>query len=139
MTRTACWIAVLVLGVSLCETSGWAHEGHGSTASKDITDEMLGRYNLHPAFEKGGRGVSNLLLGWLEIPLTIHKRYTTSDVVASFLTGTAIGAFKAVMRTGVGAYETVTFFLPYPEDFAPILPTLEYFQRQTRRKPYPLE
>ncbi len=94
---------------------------------------------LARAFEKLGRGVSNFLGGWLEIPLGIHKRYATSDTAGSLFTGTAVGAFKGLVRTGVGAYETVTFFLPYPEDFAPILPTLEYFQHHTRRKPLPLE
>jgi len=46
---------------------------------------------------------------------------------------------KGAVRTAVGAYETVTFFLPYPEEFAPILPTLEYYQHSTKRKPLPLE
>jgi len=99
----------------------------------------MGRHNLHPAFEKLGRGLSNALGGWLEIPLTIHRRYATSDTGASFFTGAAHGLFRGLVRTGVGIYETATFFLPYPEHFAPILPTLEYFQRTTRRERLPLE
>jgi hypothetical protein len=39
----------------------------------------------------------------------------------------------------VGLYETVTFFLPYPEDFAPILPTLEYYNKSPGRRRLPLE
>ena len=97
------------------------------------------RYNLHPAFEKLGRGASNLLGGWLEIPLGVHQKYSRADTAGSVLTGTAIGCFKAVVRTGVGFYEIVTFFLPLPEDYAPILPTLPYFQKTTKRRPYPLE
>ena len=34
---------------------------------------------------------------------------------------------------------TATFFLPYPEDFAPILPTLEYYKQGERHRPLPLE
>jgi hypothetical protein len=39
----------------------------------------------------------------------------------------------------VGLYEAVTFFLPYPENFAPILPTLPYFEKNKKRRPLPLE
>lgn len=130
-------LIVLALGVM---TSGtWADEGPPAAGGRDRVDEMMGRYNLQPVFEKGGRGLSNVLGGWLEIPLNIDKRYSKSDVVGSTLTGAAVGVFKGLVRTGVGLYETVTFFLPYPENFAPILPTLEYFQKTPKRKPLPLE
>ena len=108
-------------------------------ATTDKTDEVLLRYNLYPALEKFGRGVGNALGGWLEFPLNIHKRYTKADTGASLFTGAAVGLVKGVIRTGVGVYETVTFFLPYPEEFAPILPTLEYFKRSELRKPLLLE
>ena len=106
---------------------------------QDRVDHMMGRYNVHPAIEKLGRGLSNVLFGWLEIPLGVHKRYSAQDTVGSTLTGVGIGLFKGVARTAVGAYETVTFFLPLPEHFAPILPTLEYFQHTRTRGPLPLE
>ena len=105
----------------------------------DRVDELMGRYNLHPAFEKLGRGASNALLGWLEIPTSIQQRYSKSDTASSTLTGLAYGLFKGAVRTAVGAYEAATFFLPYPENFAPILPTQDYFNRTTKRKPLPLE
>jgi hypothetical protein len=75
----------------------------------------------------------------MEIPLGVGHRYSTSDTAGSVLTGAAVGLFRGVVRTAVGFYETVTFFLPYPEHYAPILPTLEYFRRDARRKPLPLE
>ena len=105
----------------------------------DPVDQAIDRFHLQPAFWKLGRGLSNILGGWLEIPLNMHRRYDPSDTVGSVLTGTAIGVFKGVVRTGVGAYETVTFWLPIPEDFAPILPTLEYFQKVPKHNPLPLE
>jgi putative exosortase-associated protein (TIGR04073 family) len=98
----------------------------------------MGRYNLHPAFEKLGRGLANSFGGWLEIPLGIHRRFSPEDTAGSFLTGAATGLFRGVVRTGVGIYETATFFLPYPEDFRPILPTLAYFDSEAR-KTLPLE
>ena len=105
----------------------------------DRVEEAMGRYNLHPAFQKGGRGAANFFGGWLEVPLNIHQRYSRSDTAGSMFTGLAYGLFKGVVRTGVGLYEMVTFFLPYPEEFAPILPTLPYYQKEPKRPPYPLE
>jgi putative exosortase-associated protein (TIGR04073 family) len=105
---------------------------------QDRVDEMMGRYNLYPAFQKGGRGLSNFLGGWMEIPLQVHLHRSRADTAGSFFTGLAHGIVKGLVRTGVGAYEAVTFFLPYPENYAPVLPTLAYFQK-TRREPLPLE
>ena len=100
---------------------------------------MAWLYNVQPAMTKLGRGLSNFLLGWLEVPLNTRRYYTRKDTVGSSLAGAAVGAFKGAVRTGVGLYETVTFFLPYPEHFRPVLPTLEYFQKTSRRQPLPLE
>ncbi len=139
MSDVRCWLVSLVCLVGIATLPVWAETPPAPTGGQDRVDEMMGRYNLHPAFEKLGRGVSNALGGWLEIPLNIHQRYSKSDTAGSLLTGTAYGLVKGSVRTGVGLYETVTFFLPYPENFAPILPTLPYFQKHTRREPLPLE
>lgn len=139
MTR---WMGRIVIGMGMALVAvalAGASEPAVSGSGRDATDDLMGRYNLQPAFDKGGRGLSNFFFGWLEIPLNIDKRYAKSDVVGSTLSGAAVGVFKGLVRTAVGAYETVTFFLPYPEDFAPVLPTLEYFQRHTKRRPLPLE
>ena len=138
MNRGMRILMVVALGL-LAGHAAWAEEGASSAGERDRVEDVMSRYNLQPAFEKLGRGVANTFGGVLEIPLGIEHRYSKSDVGGSFLTGAAIGAFKALVRTGVGMYETVTFFLPYPENYAPILPTLEYFKRDTRRQPLPLE
>ena len=139
MKATYRWLVLGLLITGIGTVNGWADYDEPTTGGQDRVDAMMSRYNLGPAFTKLGRGVSNFLLGWLEIPLNVHKRYTASDTIGSGLAGTAVGFFKGAVRTGVGFYETVTFFLPYPEHFAPILPTLEYFQKHTKRKPLPLE
>jgi len=139
MKRTFQWMLTVGLVLGVVVSSGWANEETPHASGQDRVDEMMGRYNLQPAFEKLGRGLSNALFGWLELPLNIDQRYSTSDVIGSSLTGATVGTFKGAVRMGVGVYETVTFFLPYPEHFAPILPTLEYFKKNTRRKPLPLE
>ena len=121
--------------VSLGTVSLRAEEPAVTTSSGDRVDEMLGRYNLYPAFEKLGRGASNLFGGWLEIPYNVQTRHSPSDTAGSLFTGLTHGLLKACVRTGVGAYEVVTFFLPYPENFAPILPTLPYYQKAKRQEP----
>ncbi len=117
----------------------WTDESTSTPAGTDQVDTLMSRYNLNPAIEKLGRGVSNVCFGGLEIPLNIHKRYALSNTGASYVTGTVYGLVKGLARTGVGAYETLTFLIPIPEDFKPILPTLEYFDRSTKRAPLPLE
>ena len=142
MTTAHRWGIVLACVCWLSVPRAWGQR-EGMTpppaVEHDRVDDAMGRYNLLPAFTKLGRGVSNALGGWLEIPINIHHRYAKSDVGTSFVTGLLYGVVKGVVRTAVGAYETVTFFLPYPEHFAPILPTLEYFQQSKKRERLPGE
>lgn len=93
----------------------------------DKLDEVMIRHNLDLAATKLGRGVVNTVAGWLEIPATMERRYREDDTGTSIFVGAATGAVRAVMRTGVGVYETLTFWLPYPENFKPILPSMAYF------------
>ncbi len=129
-------LVLITLGCSVL----WAAEGAaaGSPSDRDPGDWTM-EYDGAGAFEKLGRGLSNLFGGWLEVPATIHQRYTLQNTGGSFLAGAAEGLFRGVVRTGVGAYETLTFWLPFPRHFAPILPTLEYFKREPHRPPLPLE
>ena len=111
----------------------------GVAAAQDATDRAMMQYHVYPACEKLGRGLGNAVGGWLEIPYQIQQRYAERDAASSLFTGAVIGLVKGVVRTGVGIYETVTFWLPLPEQFAPILPTLPYFNKAEPRKPLLLE
>ncbi len=131
-------LLVLLVVAGVAAPAAWSDQFSATAAPPhDQVDEVMGRYNLHPAFAKLGRGISNTLGGWLELPLNIQQRYTPRDTGGSLFTGIAYGVFKGLVRTAVGLYETVTFFLPYPEDFAPILPTLPYFEQPATRRPGP--
>lgn len=70
---------------------------------------------------KLGRGVGNILTGWIELPKNIYDTSMESNVFAGITLGTAKGIGMTVMRTVVGAYETVTFPVPLPEDYKPIV------------------
>ena len=132
MSGCSRWILVVALMVVLGTPTGWTQEGRDWSREQDPVDRIMTRFGLQPMFKKLGRGAGNFLGGWMEIPLAIQKRATPSDTAEGFFTAMVIGAFKGLARTGVGVYEMVTFILPFPGDYAPILPTLEYYQADTR-------
>ena len=126
---------VIAIGLLLLlAPCGWA-DSTGWAPPRDQVDDFMGKQNFYPAFDKLGRGVTNALGGWLEIPLNIQQRYRREDMLTSGVAGAMTGLVRGLVRTGVGVYETATFFLPLPENFAPILPTLPYFNRATKRPP----
>ena len=59
---------------------------------------------------KLGRGLSNILFGWAEIPVTFDRKLKQGKPLA-YLVGVApvLGTGRAIMRTGTGIFETVTF------------------------------
>jgi len=65
---------------------------------------------------KLGRGLSNILFGWAEIPLTFDKKMKQGKPLA-YLLGVVpvLGTARAVMRTGVGVYEVFSFAHTKPE------------------------
>jgi len=85
--------------------------------------------------QKLGRGLSNTVTGWLEIPMRLQQRYRPDDPVTSICTASLMGIARGVARTGVGLFETVTFLVAIPEDYQPILPPLGYFQGRGTRQP----
>ena len=58
------------------------------------------------------RGVSNTMMGWMEIPREITQQGKENGVAAACLWGPVKGLGQAVARTGAGVFETVTFALP---------------------------
>ena len=135
MSRHRWGLLTVLMIVGTCAPLSWADP----LENGDPVDAVISRYQLHPALNKLGRGVSNALGGWLEVPLNIQQRYVEDDTAESLFTGLAYGLVKGVVRTGVGVYEAVTCFLPYPEEYAPILPVLGYFKKKEGRQPLLLE
>ena len=92
-------IAGIVLGISLlgwCPPSAWAQD----------------------PIHKLGRGAGNVLTCWIEILKNLHLGLQEDNPVK----GAAVGLFKggglALTRLVVGAYETVSFPIPYPKEYA---------------------
>lgn len=90
-----CALAVAVLGCPL-HTPAWAQD----------------------PIHKAGRGLTNVLTGWIELPKQIHMGSQESNPVSGLAWGLIKGAGLTVLRAGMGLYEAVTFPVPYPKDYA---------------------
>lgn len=73
------------------------------------------------AFSKLGRGVANVLTGWVEIPKNIYSTSLEDNALAGATLGLAKGAGMTIVRTGAGIFEVATFPFPLPEGYKPIL------------------
>lgn len=91
--------------------------------------------------QKALRGATNLSLGLvLELPRMIYYETRAQGpllgIPAGFLAGFGLG----LMRTAVGAYELLTFPIPLPDDYKPILsPRFPFEQGPTRVSPALIE
>ncbi len=68
--------------------------------------------------EKLGRGLVNVALGWIEVPKQTARGQYEENPFIGIGTGFLRGVSMTVLRFGVGAYETLTFPLPYPGHYA---------------------
>ena len=76
------------------------------------------------AYGAGGkltRGLMNVLTGWLELPNAIVETSNRHNVLVGATWGTLQGASKGLLREAVAVYETVTFPIAVPANYAPIL------------------
>jgi putative exosortase-associated protein (TIGR04073 family) len=91
--------------------------------SYDPAQELPKPTTWEMRLNKLGRGISNVLFGWAEIPVTWDAKLKQGKGLA-YMVGTApvLGTTRAVMRTGTGVYEIVTFPTSSDEvNFGPIL------------------
>jgi putative exosortase-associated protein (TIGR04073 family) len=99
-------ICVLVLCIAAAALPAFAQEGS--------VIEKIGK--------KLGRGIVNIATGWVELPKNIYDTsIETNNPLMGITYGTLKGLGMTVVRTGAGAYDTVTFLFPVPQDYDPIL------------------
>jgi putative exosortase-associated protein (TIGR04073 family) len=72
------------------------------------------------------RDRSNLALGWFVLFSTIEDTGREDGVAAAASYGILKGFAKAIQRTAVGVYETITFPIAAPKDYKPILTNPEF-------------
>src|SRR5512147_2311296 len=73
------------------------------------------------AGRKLGRGLANTLFGVAEIPIQVQATLEREGSGAAATWGVVKGLGHFFMREGVGIYEIVTFPIPYPRYYEPII------------------
>ena len=113
--------AILSCGV-LCAPSVWG-------ADLGNPKEFVKAMNVQGSMDKLGRGASNTLTGWMEIPYRIDDewKFSGTGFIAAATVGVAKGLVLGMTRTAVGLFEVVTFWAPVPENYGPIIPDAQYF------------
>ena len=92
-----------------------AASGAGPVWAQDpIEQEVVHHDPLH----KAGRGLTNVLTCWIEVPKNFHLGTQEDNPVLGALWGLVKGAGLGATRLAVGAYEVVTFPVPVPKDYA---------------------
>lgn len=84
--------------------------------------------------KKLGRGLVNILTGWVELPKNIYETSVESNPLAGITIGLAKGLGMTVVRTGAGIYDTVTFPFPLPQEYKPILDPEFVMQKDKGKK-----
>lgn len=86
-------------------------------------EELPKPTRFEKSLTKLGRGLSNIMFGWAEIPLTFDRKLKEGKPFG-YLFGVApvLGTARAIMRTGTGVFEVVTFPVTDKEiNYEPIL------------------
>lgn len=90
-----------------------------ATSLADIQDPPSADYG---PTRKLGRGVSNMLFGWSEVPSIIGKINQTEGNAAAASYGVIRGTGRAFARFGVGFYEAILWPIPvYKGTYNPVL------------------
>jgi len=77
--------------------------------------------------KKLGRGMANVITCPLEVPYRMSETNEESGPFAAFTWGILDGFFRTGMRLVVGGYEILTFPIPFPWDYKPIIDDPEFF------------
>ena len=72
-------------------------------------------------WRKLGRGLANTVTGVVEIPKKVILISKNDNPLMGFTWGFVKGAAVGLLRTAAGVYETVTFPIPAPADYEPII------------------
>jgi len=104
------FLTILLLGLFV--TAGVVHAENDPAYAEDVVQDMS---------SKLGRGVVNVFTGWGEIPRQMIKSGHDKGWWAVLPVGIPAGAIMTVARTGVGAFEAVSFFVPIHDSYDPIM------------------
>ncbi len=87
-------------------------------ASSAYADTML---------KKLGRGLANIITCPVELPYRMGQANEESGPLAACTWGVLDGFFRTAARMIVGGYEVISFPIPFPSDYRPIIDDPEFF------------
>jgi putative exosortase-associated protein (TIGR04073 family) len=88
----------------------------GATPAAAQSDRNEGDFGR--MMHKLGRGVTNIFTCWVEIPRNIAEEWERTDPISGLITGGIKGVGWGFARFATGVYETFTFPVPVPADYA---------------------
>lgn len=100
--------------------------GIASAVVADIHEPPKTKYTKA---RKLGRGVSNIVYGWTEIPMTMVRwnELHTEQVTGIATAGLFVGIQRAGARLKYGFYEVINFQRPlYKDTYRPSMPDIDY-------------
>lgn len=99
--KTMAAVLVVALGIAATSTGGEMYDPSG---------EFAPTTGFEKALTKLGRGLSNVIWGWAEIPMTFDRNLKKGKPFG-YLFGVVpvLGSARALLRTGTGVFEVVTF------------------------------
>ncbi|MBN1871058.1 MAG: exosortase system-associated protein, TIGR04073 family [Candidatus Omnitrophica bacterium] len=90
---------------------------------------LSGVASAQNVLEKFTRGVINMSVSPLELFQGVGDAYKEYDDMAIALPmGLAKGSWYTLRRLGVGLYEVLTFAIPFPKGYAPIIEEPRYLE-----------
>jgi putative exosortase-associated protein (TIGR04073 family) len=87
-------------------------------------------------FHKLGRGLLNVLTGWLEVPKSVADTWRKTDPFTGMVIGSVKGVAWTWARTCTGLYDVITFPFPVPKDYISLIEP-ESIVTQTWGEPFP--
>lgn len=79
------------------------------------------RSDFSKMLHKLGRGVANVFTCWVEVPRHVANEWEKTDPASGIVLGTIKGIGWGFARFVTGAYETVTFPVPIPAGYEPMI------------------
>jgi len=105
----------LILLVSIVVFTGTVH---GAATANELTHT---EDTIQAMSYKLNRGVGNILTGWGEIPRQMIISGRDKGWWATIPVGIPAGVIMTVVRTGVGIFDTATFFIPINDSYDAII------------------
>lgn len=86
-----------------------------------ISNVMITPCHASEVMRKLGRGITNSLTGVVEIPKKMYLISKNDNLALGLTWGLVKGTAVGLLRTTAGVFETLTFPIPAPADYEPII------------------